>query len=156
MVGGGIGGLTAAAALRAADFEVVVLERDAAIHEVGAGIALWPSAVDVLRRLDLGAALDGVAAVHSQNGLREPLLALHRAALRALLSAALDRGVLQLGAECTSVDQDGEEVKVTLADGRSVQGDVVIGADGFRSIVRAAAFSDDAPRYSGFTKRSSR
>jgi 2-polyprenyl-6-methoxyphenol hydroxylase-like FAD-dependent oxidoreductase len=42
-------------------------------------------------------------------------------------------------------------VSVTLADGRSLQGDVVIGADGIHSRVRAVTFGDEAPRYSGFT-----
>jgi 2-polyprenyl-6-methoxyphenol hydroxylase-like FAD-dependent oxidoreductase len=170
VVGGGIGGLTAAVALRRAGLEVVVFERSPAIHEVGAGISLWPNAVDVLRRLDLGDAIDALAVVQPDAGLRtwrgshlsgallwrtprqaEPLLVLHRASLRAALGNALDHGVLQFGADCTGVDQDATQVSVTLADGRSVEGDVVIGADGLYSRVRAVAFGDEAPSYSGFT-----
>src|SRR2546427_9711496 len=70
VVGGGIGGLTAAVALRRAGLEVVVFERSPAIHEVGAGISLWPNTVDVLRRLDLGDAIDASAAVQPDAGLR--------------------------------------------------------------------------------------
>jgi 2-polyprenyl-6-methoxyphenol hydroxylase-like FAD-dependent oxidoreductase len=171
VVGGGIGGLTAALALRGAGLEVVVLERAPEPREVGAGISLWPSAVNVLRQLGVGDAVEAVAVAQSEGGCRTrrgrrvadaplagttvrygpPLLVLHRASLRAALSEALDRGVLQLSAECTSVDQDANWVSVTLADGRSVQGDVVIGADGVHSRVRAVTFGDEAPSYSGFT-----
>jgi 2-polyprenyl-6-methoxyphenol hydroxylase-like FAD-dependent oxidoreductase len=171
VVGGGIGGLTAAVALRGAGFEVVVLERESEPREVGAGISLWPNAVNVLRQLGVGDAVEAVAVAQSEGGCRTwrgrrvadaplagttarhgpPLLMLHRASLRAALSGALDRGVLQLSAECTSVDQDAKWVSVTLADGRSVQGDVVIGADGVHSRVRAVTFDAEAPRYSGFT-----
>jgi 2-polyprenyl-6-methoxyphenol hydroxylase-like FAD-dependent oxidoreductase len=171
VVGGGIGGLTAAVALRSADLEVVVLERAPVISEVAAGISLWPNALNVLGRLDLADAIDAVAAVQSEGELRtwrgrrsagalltrttkrhsEPLLALHRASLRTALRGALDRGVLQLSADCTGVDQDPKRLSVTLADGRSVEGHVVIGADGLRSTVRSVAFGDEALRYSGFT-----
>jgi 2-polyprenyl-6-methoxyphenol hydroxylase-like FAD-dependent oxidoreductase len=67
------------------------------------------------------------------------------------IRGTLDHGVLQLSADCTSVDQDTKRVSVTLADGRSVEGHVVIGADGLRSTVRSVAFGDEPLQYSGYT-----
>jgi salicylate hydroxylase len=58
IIGAGIGGLTAAVALRQAGFAVDVYEQAPALTEVGGGINLGPNAVRVLQRLDLGAALD--------------------------------------------------------------------------------------------------
>ena len=61
VVGGGIGGLTAALALRRNGHEVVVLERRASAAEAGAGISLWPNAMRILRDLGLGPALEASA-----------------------------------------------------------------------------------------------
>lgn len=70
IVGAGIGGLSAAIALRRRGIAVMVLERADALHEVGAGILLWPNAMRVLRQLDVGAAVERAGAVASHNGLR--------------------------------------------------------------------------------------
>ena len=136
------------------------------------GITLCPNAVNVLRRLGVGDAVEAVAAVHSEGGLRTwrgnrlvdaalgpfsahfgatPLIVLHRASLQAVLRGALDPHKLQLSAECSAVDQDAKRATVKLADGRFEQADFVIGADGLNSTVRAVAFGKEAPRYSGYT-----
>lgn len=163
IVGGGIGGLTAAIALRSVGLEVVVFERAAELREVGAAITLWPNAVEVLRRLGVGEAVEAAGVVQTEGGLRTwrgaglaavalgPLVVVHRASLQTALHGALDRDVLQLGVECSAVDQDADRALVRFADARCLQGDLVIGADGLRSSVRAAAFGNDLPRYSGYT-----
>jgi 2-polyprenyl-6-methoxyphenol hydroxylase-like FAD-dependent oxidoreductase len=170
IVGGGIGGLTAAVALRRAGFDAVVLERAPELRELGAAISLWPNAVSVLRRLGLGETIETLATVQAEGGLRTwrgdrladaplgraadrfgaPRLLLHRASLQASLSGALDAGVLQLGSECCGVQQDANHATVALAGGRSERGDFVIGADGLHSMVRAHAFGEEPPRYSGY------
>jgi 2-polyprenyl-6-methoxyphenol hydroxylase-like FAD-dependent oxidoreductase len=164
IVGAGIGGLSAAIALRQRGIGVVVVERAAALHEVGAGILLWPSAMRVLHRLEVGAAIEHAGAVATHGSLRSwrgallssglvdglaagsgAPLAVHRGLLQSILRPALDKGVLQLGAECVGVVQDEAGATVRLADGGSEQGDLVVGADGLNSLVRASMV-DDARR----------
>ncbi|HYI13494.1 MAG TPA: FAD-dependent monooxygenase [Thermoanaerobaculia bacterium] len=169
VIGGGIGGLAAAIALARAGIGVAVYERAPVLGEVGAGITLWPNATRVL--LDLGVG-DAVLArgrrfheteIRSPSGkllarssfsaierhFDAPCIALHRAELHRALADAVPASTLHTGAECTSVDAEGAEV--ALNDGRTVAGDVVIGADGIRSAVRAAILPQVQPRYAGYT-----
>jgi len=169
IVGAGIGGLSAAIALRQRGIGVVVVERAAALHEVGAGILLWPSAMRVLHRLEVGAAIEHAGAVATHGSLRSwrgvlvsrglagglaagagAPLAVHRGLLQSILRPALDKGVLRLGVECVGVVQDGAGATVRLADGSTERGDVVVGADGLHSRVRASLVRDGRPRYSGY------
>ena len=62
VVGGGIGGLSAAVALRGAGIEVAVFEKAGELREVGAGIGLWANATKVLRRLGLYEEVRGLGA----------------------------------------------------------------------------------------------
>jgi 2-polyprenyl-6-methoxyphenol hydroxylase-like FAD-dependent oxidoreductase len=171
VVGGGIGGLSAALALQnVCDCrDVLVLERSRELRALGAGIALWPNAINVLRRLGVGEAVEAAGAVATQSRLYTwdgkplsvdvsgefaarfgaPLMLLHRADLHDALVGALPTGALRLGAECTSVEQNSGGADVRLADGDVDRADVVIGADGIRSTVRARLFGDSPPRYSG-------
>src|SRR4051794_26501527 len=171
IVGGGIGGLTAAVALRSQGVECIILERAPELRELGVGIALWPNAVKVLRRLGIGEDVEAVATAQHVVSVRTwrgdglaqvafggaeaqfgaPLLVLHRAALQAALCRALDPGVLELGRECVDVEQDAEEAIVTFSDGHSERADFAIGADGLESRVRVMAFGEDTRRYSGYT-----
>jgi 2-polyprenyl-6-methoxyphenol hydroxylase-like FAD-dependent oxidoreductase len=171
IVGAGVGGLCAAIALRRFGLGVVVLERAAELREVGAGILLWPNAIRVLRQLEVGAAVEEAGAVATQAGLHSsrgdplgtglveelaarvdaPLVVVHRGLLQAILLAALDQDVLRLGQECVGVTQDAAGVTVRLADGGTEQGDLVVGADGLHSRIRAVLVGDGPPRYSGYT-----
>ena len=169
VVGAGIGGLTAAIALQRAGLNAQVLERAPELGEVGAGISLWPNAVHTLRRLGVGAAVEEVAAPVGDGGVRNqrgvvlgrtpagaiearfgaPLLMLHRAELHAALLAALHSDTVRLGAECVGLRQDVDGVRLKLADGTTVRGDVVVGADGLHSTIRALTVADGPPRHSG-------
>jgi 2-polyprenyl-6-methoxyphenol hydroxylase-like FAD-dependent oxidoreductase len=171
IVGAGVGGLCAAIALRRAGLEVVVLEQATELREVGAGVLLWPNAMRVLRRLEVGAAIEDAGAAAARAALRSsrgtplgagpadraaagadaPTVVVHRGLLRTILLAALDRHVVRLGARCVGVAQDARGVTVSLADGSAERGDLVVGADGLHSQVRTVLVGDGPPRYSGYT-----
>jgi 2-polyprenyl-6-methoxyphenol hydroxylase-like FAD-dependent oxidoreductase len=171
IVGAGVGGLCAAIALRRCGLGVVVLEQAGELREVGAGVLLWPDAMRVLQRLEVGSAIEQAGAVAANGTLRSargaplgadlakkavarldaPTVVVHRGLLQAILLAALDRGVLRLGAECVGVAQDAGGVTVHLADGSTEHGDLAVGADGLHSRVRAVLVGDGPPRYSGYT-----
>jgi 2-polyprenyl-6-methoxyphenol hydroxylase-like FAD-dependent oxidoreductase len=171
IIGGGIGGLAAAVALRRAGVRATVFERAPELLEIGAGLSLWPNAIRALERLDLAAPLTARGVPESDGGVRtwrgDPLfitsthelerrygartLAVHRADLQATLVEALDPGALRLGAECVGFTQDAAGVTARFADGSESRGDALIGADGIRSIVRARLWGDPRPRYAGYT-----
>src|SRR5215203_6977597 len=158
IVGAGIGGLTAALALRQGGFDAHVYEQARVLREVGAGVAISPNAVKVLHRLGLAAALCAVGVVsHSmdsrdwQTGAllgRVPLAAaaverwgapfyhLHRADLHDALRTALGQRHITLGARCVAVEQRNSAVTARFANGREATGDLLIGADGIHSVVR--------------------
>lgn len=164
VVGGGIGGLTAATALSRSGFAVTLLEAAPAFGEVGAGVTLAPNAMKGLAHIGIADAVAtaGVQPVrqriqHWQDGRtllqfergdsRErygaPYVYIHRADLHAILvEAARLAGVeLVTAATVTTVD----DVGVTTQDGRSVRADVVVGADGLKSVVRR--LFDPQPAY---------
>ena len=172
IVGGGIGGLTAAACLIRAGFDVRVFEQARQFGEVGAGVQLGPNATRVLRRLGLGEALreagfrpDAVRLIRwedSSSLTEQPLAAaaeqkfgspyytLYRPDLVDLLAAELPPSVVRLGTVVTGIDTtDDGRVAVQLADGSAEVADVVVGADGTHSTIRAATVGDVAARFSG-------
>jgi salicylate hydroxylase len=172
IVGGGIGGLTAAACLTQAGLHVQVLEQAHQFGEVGAGVQLGPNATRVLGRLGLGDALceagfrpDAVRlmrwadstplseqplAAAAEREFGSPYYTLYRPDLVALLAAHLPPNVVRLGATVTGVDTtDDARAAVQLADGSTEVADMVIGADGTHSTIRAATVGDVAARFSG-------
>lgn len=170
IIGGGIGGLAAALALKRAGLEVRVFEQVAVPGEVGAGLTLWPNAVKALRKLGLEELVNTSSPVESGNiyswqGARlsslssEKLLtrfgastlALHRADLQSALSAALGADTLTLGQACNGFEQDDQGVIAHFADGSSQRGSALIGADGIHSLIRERLFGAEKPRYAGYT-----
>ncbi|MCY2959112.1 MAG: FAD-dependent monooxygenase [Planctomycetota bacterium] len=170
VVGGGIGGLTAGIALRRAGFGVDLYERAPAIREVGAGLSLWPNALHVLDEIGVGARVRALG--HAQGDGRlmtaegrtliemsmsvieeaggAPVLMLHRASLIEALRTGFD-GAVHLGHELTDVAQTGERVRATFANGATAEGDVLVGADGWRSAVRARVFPGARAEYVGYS-----
>ena len=163
VVGRGIAGLSAAIALRRTAHEVVVLERAQRIDPIGAGITLFANAMRPLDRLEVGEAVAarGSAATRSAiltwrghelievpPDLVEGTIAVHRADLQGALAAAA--GDVRLGTKVAAVEQDEERVVARATDGSEKQGDLLIGADGLRSIVRRA-IADLPARYAGYT-----
>ena len=171
VVGAGIGGLTAALALRAAGCEVAVYEQADALREVGAGIQLAPNATRLLHRLGLAEPLARVgvrpeAIEHKrwQDGrilLRQPLgemceetfgapyYHLYRPDLLGVLADALSPGIVRLGHRCVALAQDAHAVTLTFDNGVSARAAAVIGADGIHSTIRALLLGPESPRFSG-------
>ncbi|HEU0072773.1 MAG TPA: FAD-dependent monooxygenase [Dehalococcoidia bacterium] len=170
VIGGGIGGLTAAQALLHRGFEVSVHEAAPELKEIGAGVSLSPNAMKALRSLDLE---DGVRSVAWQSeyqylknwrngriisktptqGTAERYGArgctVHRADLLDVLGAALPPEIIHLGARCTGVENVDGGAVAHFNDGKDVESDIVVGADGIHSGVRASLFGPDAPRFTG-------
>ena len=171
VVGAGIAGLTLALWLRRAGLTCTVYEQARQLSEVGAGIQLAPNAVRLLDRVGL-AELGFVAVAPESLDLRRwddgrvlartrlaaecryrygaPYLTLHRADLQRLLLDAVDRaGVpLRLGQRCTDVVSTPDGPRLSFSSGESVDADLVVGADGVRSAVRAFLVEDQA-RFGG-------
>jgi salicylate hydroxylase len=176
IVGGGIGGLAAAAFLHRAGLESTVYEQAAELKEIGAGLVVAPNAARLLRRLGV---LDSLAAkaVRLETGWEfrrwqdgtvlsaedlgtkcerlygEHTYTAHRADLLAALSQAVPATVVRLGKRCVRIDTgsapDSGPVTLVFADGETVTADVVIGADGIHSLVRAALTEPAPATYSG-------
>lgn len=169
VVGAGIAGLTTAAALARAGIPCRVYEQTAELGEVGAGIQLAPNATRLLSRLasvrlaeravspaaiemrrwDDGAVLGrtvlGEACLDRYDA---PYYTFHRADLHRCLHDLVPAGVLVLGRRCAGVRETSDGAEVLFTDGTSIEADLVIGADGIRSVVRQLV-ADDRPRFSG-------
>ncbi|MFF8972600.1 FAD-dependent monooxygenase [Streptomyces sp. NPDC014995] len=173
VIGGGIGGLTAAVALHQRGWQVTVLERARSLEPVGAGISLAPNSLRALDVIGLGDEIRGLAAWHGDGGLRTPggrwlsrtsadaaarrfggpLVLLHRATLVDRLAVRLPPGAVRTAAAATLADPGDADrpARVSTADGE-LEADLVVAADGIRSAVRRTLFPEHpGPVYSGFT-----
>lgn len=154
IVGGGIGGLAAGVALRRVGVETLIVEQVAAIHEVGAGLSIWPNAMNAIRELGVEAKVMALASVIERSlsqsleghpivvtdfsaisrNAGAPSICVHRAVLQRVLLEELPPGSV-----------------VTLEDGKRIESDVVVGADGINSVIRAGLHGTTLARYSGYT-----
>ncbi len=174
IAGAGIAGLAAALALARKGHDVRIIEQAPALEEVGAGLQLGPNAMRVLSALGVDDAVacagQTPAAITLRDGrsareiLKIPLgdaarrrwgaayLTLHRADLVAILAEALEQvqpGALHLGMGLTEIDIRAEGAAITTATGETLTADLLIGADGIRSMVREHLFGADTPRFTG-------
>jgi len=171
VIGGGIGGLSAALSLLQAGFDVHVYERAAVLSEVGAGIQISPNASRVLHGLGLGDELARMGvrplAFHQRRWddgrtlLRAPLgdtmveafgfphYQTHRADLLATLVAALPRERLHVGHRFRGLVDHGDRVEMAFENGTVADVDVLVGADGIHSDVRSALFGPEDPVFTG-------
>jgi len=171
VIGAGLGGLAAGVALRQAGFDVDVYEQAPELTEIGGGINLGPNAVRVLYRLGLRPALDREAvrplSTHQrrwQDGRTlqlaplnprceelygAPHLTVHRADLLAIIASGFAPERLHLGHRLVGLSDKGDRVEAWFENSVRMTADVVIGADGINSTVRAALLGEEAPRFAG-------
>jgi 2-polyprenyl-6-methoxyphenol hydroxylase-like FAD-dependent oxidoreductase len=161
VIGGSVGGLLAANLLRSVGWDAVVFERNAEdLTGRGAGISTHPQLHDVLRRLgvpfddSMGISVDTVLFLDRSGNIfdRRPTARtmsswgrIYRA-LRDLLPAKNYR----LGMALARVEQDADAVTAVFADGTRIQGDLLVGADGFRSTVREQYLPGAQAHYAGY------
>jgi 2-polyprenyl-6-methoxyphenol hydroxylase-like FAD-dependent oxidoreductase len=158
VVGAGVGGLTTAIALRARGVDVEVFDAAPVTRTSGGGLGIASNATKVLRALGIDLPKSGVGRVCEQFHLRtargrpirelpissiadelgSPVVNVRRNDLIALLKESLDVQV-RYGYEVVRYDRIGDGVAITFADGRTHAADVLVGADGIRSVVRAQA-----------------
>jgi len=167
IVGGGIGGLAAAKALLQRDIDVRVYEQASALTEVGAGVALQPNGIRMLRRLGLGEGVtrfgarwldpqfrraDGSNVVPvwpPEQASQIEFYGMHRADLLAMLVDQLPRDTLKTGHKCVGFDQNDEQAVVAFANGVRATADVVIAADGIHSTLQKFVVAPSPPLPSG-------
>lgn len=166
IIGGGIGGVAAGVALHRAGIGVTVYERTPALGEVGAGMMLWPNATRVLKALGI---LEKVAAVSGASDhffvraswgkilmdiplehFDVPALCARRADLLDALISVLPAENVRLNHYFDFFERRKRGVAVHFAGGASAEHDVVIGADGIRSRVRAQLLGAREPIYRGY------
>jgi salicylate hydroxylase len=169
IIGAGIGGLAAAAALRKLGCDVAIYERAGDIGEVGAGLQIGPNGVKVLRALGIDHTMGGLASEPNEIislawddahlRFREPLKAIaqqkygdhyitaHRADLHRLLQELVPASAIHLNAGCTGVATKGDVAVATFDGGNQIEADVIVGADGIRSTVRDCLFDASPARY---------
>ena len=169
IVGAGIGGLAAGVSLRRAGWQVRIFERAAEPRALGFALNLAPNAVQALRELGLahqlmaeGAAIEKVEVRRADGFVLKRFnvaadlahtvsLMVLRPALHGVLLDAIPRDALSFGSTATSFDAGEAGVTLTLKDGRTNVGDILIGADGVGSAIRRALHPQEGPpRRSGY------
>jgi len=170
IVGGGLAGLATANALAKFGMHAEVYEAAPALGEVGAAVVVSPQAVKALQAIGLGDKIAPVANVspgmytrHMQTGeflnfndrskiaeqYGAPFYNFHRADLLDALVSGLDPGAIHLGHRLTSVEERNDHTILSFANGARVEAEIVIAADGVRSVIRETLYGDDHPTYTG-------
>ncbi|MFK3731831.1 FAD-dependent monooxygenase [Streptomyces sp. NPDC088090] len=169
VAGGGIGGMAAALALNRAGLRVTVLERAGELRVGGAGLHLWTNAMLALESLGVVDDVLRVAPVQRFCEFRtwrgdrlgswpvgefadrygQPTVAIARSALHDALRGGLTDTTVRTGTAVTGFRQDGDGVTVDLSGGDALHGDLLVGADGIGSAVRASLIGRTAPQYAG-------
>ena len=171
IIGGGIGGVALARALGRRGIDFHLFEQAPAFGEVGAGVQMTPNAVKVLKALGLTESLDDIGflpesmrGINWQTGetlFRTPLKEtfpqvygaefyhVHRADLHGILAADLPADKVTFNARCTGIEEQDDGVLARFDDGSEFKADLVVGADGIHSPVRASLWGHEQPQFTG-------
>ena len=171
IIGGGIGGATAALALLKIGVNVKVYERAPEFKEVGAGLGVWLNAVRVFDKLGIGEKIRSISKpwtfgelcsadgrIFHRMNINEILetsaagnFVMHRADLHSAILDNLPKDILFTGYECDKIEQNSDGVTAYFKNGEAAEGSILIGADGLHSVVRDEIIGDTPFRYSGQT-----
>jgi len=173
IIGGGIGGLCAALALRRAGVAATVYEAAPGPRTEGAALSLWPNAIRALDRLGVGAAVRALGVPDPYGGriatsrgrtlaamsaesiaarFGAPVLVVGRAEFGALLAAALPAGTVRYGMPLAVCSWHGADpVTARFVGGARARADLLVGADGLGSTIRRLLHPQVVPRYAGYT-----
>jgi len=171
IIGAGMGGLAAAAALRKVGHQVTVYEQARQFTRLGAGIQIGCNAMHVLRGLGLEDRLradtfyprswsnrdwrsgevlfDILFGPEAEQAYGAPYLLAHRGDLHAALASAVPSEIVKPNHRLTGLDPTPHGVRLTFANGRVVEADAAIAADGVHSVAKTALFGDDEPNFTG-------
>lgn len=168
VVGGGIGGLSAANALVRHGVDVTVFEQAAQLGEVGAGVMTTPNSIRLLSRMGFGAEIErlGVRITDESAYMRldgskvGPIKTgdtsgeygvhgMHRADLLSILASGLPGDVVRAGHQCVGFSQDAEKARLFFANGAEFEADAVVAADGIHSRLQQEAVEPAEPVFSG-------
>ncbi|SDH47968.1 salicylate hydroxylase [Planococcus glaciei] len=171
IIGGGIGGASAAVALNAKGIRADVYEQAPELGEVGAGVGVRPPTVRCFKEWGLFESLEKVSTLSKHMEIiagddhlliKEawPVLTddtseafarlIHRADLLDTIVGAIPEGQLHLDHRCEAVIDHGDYAEVKFANGKTIEADLVIAADGIRSPVRNSVFESVQPVFSGY------
>lgn len=172
IIGAGMGGMSAAIALKQLGFDVEVYEQVTENKPVGAAISVWSNGVKCLNHLgleketaELGGIVDTMSYVDGHTGetmcrfSMQPLIdevgqrpyPIARAELQLMLMNAYGFDDINFGMKMVSVEDGADVATVHFADGTSVSGDIVIGADGAKSLTREYVLGGAVTRrYAGY------
>ena len=171
VIGLGIGGAATALSLEKSGLDYLILEQAPELGEVGAGLQMSPNASRIMAWLGLAEPLksiavepqahlflDGLSAdvlmqtplmPEVERAFGAPYYHVHRADLLRLLTSHVDMSRVRLDTKVSAVRQTDRGVQVDLANGETLKADVVIGADGIRSVLRQQIFNPAPPSPSG-------
>lgn len=170
VVGGGIGGLATAIALSNQGMKVQVYEQARELRPIGAGLTLLPNGLKALNAIQQGLVYlleqagsktqtfnlkknSGEPILSSAITVREkygqPMLNIRWSRLQEILASALPPDIIHLHHRCIGFEQNHNSVTAHFDNGKTVQADLLIGADGLNSVVRQVLLGDGVPRYAG-------
>lgn len=171
IIGAGMGGLATAAALRRVGIDVTVYEQASQFARIGAGIQIGCNAMKVLRGLGLEQRLrsqsfyprswnnrdwrsgdikfDMIFGESAEQKFGAPYLLAHRGDLHAALASAVPEPCVRLSHKLVGLEEVGEGIRLSFANGATATADAVVGADGVHSLVRDILFDASPVNFTG-------